>query len=104
MLVKPPVGALQIRRVGSSVAACSNSTRPVYGYCIEPEGINAMNHPIRAATQVGFFSLAFILSDLNLGWEIDRTISRQGIDIAKNAFQINRADTAKPSTVSWKVL
>jgi hypothetical protein len=30
--------------------------------------------------------------DLNLGWEIDMTISMLGIDIAKNTFQLHGAD------------
>ena len=29
-----------------------------------------------------------MVKDLNLGWEIDMTISMLGIDIAKNTFQI----------------
>ena len=32
--------------------------------------------------------------DLNLGWEIDMTISMLGIDIAKNTFQLHGADNS----------
>ena len=32
--------------------------------------------------------------DLNLGWEIDMTISILGIDIAKNTFQLHGADNS----------
>ncbi len=32
--------------------------------------------------------------DLNVGWEIDVTVSRLGVDIAKNIFQLHGADNS----------
>jgi hypothetical protein len=56
-----------------------------------------------AASAARVLRLGSRLKDLNLGWEFDMTISKLGIDIARNTFQLHGAGGTGKATQACRL-